>query len=121
MRGSVEIASLDVEHLTCIRGESVLFRDLSFASAAGQALAIEGPNGIGKTSLLRMIAGFLRPAAGMIVIKASSEIAEPEERGKHIGWLGHQEGAKPQLTPAEVLTFFAHLYGGETDVTAALT
>ena len=120
MRGSVEIASLDVEHLTCIRGERVLFRDLSFAAAAGQALAIEGPNGIGKTSLLRMIAGFLRQAAGTIVIKASSEIAEPEERGKQIGWLGHHDGAKPQLTPTEVLTFFARLYGNEANVAAAL-
>ncbi len=120
MRGSVEIASLSVEHLTCIRGAGVLFRDLSFVAAAGQVLAIEGPNGIGKTSLLRMIAGFLRPASGTILIKARESISDPEERGKRVGWLGHQDGAKPQLTPAEVLTFFADLYGSAADVTAAL-
>jgi heme exporter protein A len=115
------ISSLVVSNLTCIRGERVLFRDLSFSAAAGQVLAVEGPNGVGKTSLLRMIAGFLSPAAGTIQHKAPDEISDPEERGKLVGWLGHQEGAKPQLTPAEVLTFFAHLYGSEADVTAALT
>jgi heme exporter protein A len=109
-----------VSNLTCIRGERVLFRDLNFTAAAGQVLAIEGPNGIGKTSLLRMIAGFLRPALGTIVIKANSEISDPEERGKQIGWLGHQDGAKPQLTPTEVLTFFARLYGNRREVASAL-
>lgn len=120
MRGSVEIVSLNVEHLTCIRGARVLFRDLNFAAQSGQVLAIEGPNGIGKTSLLRMIAGFLRPAAGMILLKAPDEISDPEERGKLVGWLGHQDGAKPQLTPAEVLAFFARLYRNEANVAAAL-
>jgi heme exporter protein A len=120
MRGSVDIASLAVERLTCIRGERVLFRDLSFSATAGQVLAVEGPNGVGKTSLLRMIAGFLRPAAGTIKLKARDEICEPEERGKLIGWLGHQDGAKPQLSPTEVLTFFARLYGNSSGVTSAL-
>jgi heme exporter protein A len=83
-------------------------------------LAVEGPNGVGKTSLLRMIAGFLRPAAGTIKLKARDEICEPEERGKLIGWLGHQDGAKPQLSPTEVLTFFARLYGNSSGVTSAL-
>jgi heme exporter protein A len=114
------ISSLIVANLTCIRGARVLFRDLNFAADAGQVLAIEGPNGVGKTSLLRMIAGFLRPALGTIVIKANSEISEPEERGKQVGWLGHHDGAKPQLTPTEVLTFFARLYGSAMEVTGAL-
>lgn len=114
------ISSLTISNLICIRGERVLFRDLSFAAAAGQALAIEGPNGAGKTSLLRMIAGFIAPASGNIVLKGDSEISDPEERGKQIGWLGHQDGAKPQLTPTEVLTFFAQLYGCAADVAATL-
>jgi heme exporter protein A len=116
----VDIASLAVEGVTCIRGERVLFRDLSFTVSAGEALAIEGRNGVGKTSLLRMIAGFIMPAAGTIKLGVSGGVSEPEERGKRIGWLGHQDGAKPQLTPFEVLTFFARLYGGAADVTAAI-
>jgi len=114
------ISSLAVSNLTCIRGERVLFRDLSFSAAAGQAYAVEGPNGVGKTSLLRTIAGFLVPAAGRIVLTGSREISEPEDRGREIGWLGHHDGAKPQLTPTEVLQFFVQLYGSNADVAPAL-
>jgi len=114
------VASLTVANLTCVRGERVLFRDLSFVAQAGRAVAIEGPNGVGKTSLLRTIAGFLVPAAGSIVLAGSRDISEAEDRGKQIGWLGHHDGAKPQLTPAEVLSFFARLYGVGADIAAAL-
>jgi len=97
-----------------------LFRDLSFAVSAGQVLAIEGPNGVGKTSLLRMIAGFMPTAAGTILFGGTREISDPEERGRQIGWLGHQNGAKSHLTPAEVLTFYARLYESAADLNAAL-
>ena len=109
--------SVTVEQLACQRGPRLLFRDLNFRIGAGQALSLEGPNGAGKTSLFRMIAGFIAPAAGTIAIGA---VTEAEERGRAIGWLGHHDGAKPQLTPREVLTFFASLYRREADVTASL-
>ncbi len=114
------LTSLSVENLACIRGGRLLFRDLSFSVSPGEVLSIEGPNGVGKTSLLRMIAGFLPAAAGSIVLHAQGPISEPEERGKQIGWLGHQDGAKPQLTAAEVLNFFASLHGLLCDVTSFL-
>ena len=63
------ISSLTAENLACVRGDKRLFEGLSFRVRAGQALAVEGANGAGKTSLLRMIAGFLAPASGRIVIK----------------------------------------------------
>ena len=113
------ISSLTVEKLACMRGDRKLFDGLSFRVTAGQALAVEGANGAGKTSLLRMIAGFLAPAAGRIVLKsAEGESAEAEERGKSIGWLGHQDGLKPQLTVREQLDFFAHLHGRKADANA---
>ena len=60
---------------------------------------MEGANGAGKTSLLRLIAGFLAPAAGRLVVKTrTAKVDDGEERGKSIGWLGHQDGLKPQLT-----------------------
>lgn len=110
------ISSLTVEKLTCTRGERMLFEQLSFRVSAGQALAVEGPNGAGKTSLLRILAGFLSQAGGRIVVKTTqSESDDAEERGKHVGWLGHHDGLKPQLTVREQFSFFANLYRSEPD------
>jgi heme exporter protein A len=110
------ISSLTAEKLACLRGDKKLFDGLNFRVTAGQALAVEGANGAGKTSLLRLIAGFLTPSAGRLVVKnAQGESDDAEERGKIIGWLGHQDGLKPQLTVIEQLNFFAHLYGKVAD------
>ena len=88
-----------------------MFRGLNVTVAAGKALSVEGPNGAGKTSLLRMIAGFLRPAAGMIRLRTNAaEIVDAEERGKFVGWFGHQDAVKPQLNVREQLEFWASLY-----------
>ena len=111
------IDSLAVTDLACIRGQRVLFRGLSFRVGAGQVLSLEGPNGAGKTSLLRMIAGFIAPAAGTIAFGA---VTEAEARGRHIGWLGHNDAAKSQLSPREVLGFFAGLYRSGVDIASAL-
>jgi len=112
------ISSLTVEKLACVRGDKKLFDGLDFRVTAGQALAVEGANGAGKTSLLRMLAGFLAPAAGRIVVKtAQGESDDDEERGKIVGWLGHLDGLKPQLTVVEQLSFFTHLYGKAVDGT----
>ena len=116
MVNSGMISSLTAERLACVRGDKRLFDGLSFRVTAGQALAVEGANGAGKTSLLRMIAGFLTPAAGRLIVKsAEGESDDGEERGKIIGWLGHLDGLKPQLTVIEQLNFFAHLYGKAVD------
>lgn len=105
------ISSLTAENLACMRGDKRLFESLSFRVRAGQALAVEGANGAGKTSLLRLLAGFLSPAAGRVLVKTtSSESDDAEERGRLVGWLGHLDGLKPQLTVMEQLSFFARLY-----------
>jgi len=115
------ISSLTAENLACARGDRTLFEGLSFRLERGQALAVEGANGAGKTSLLRLIAGFLVPKAGhLLVITDQGESDDGEERGKHIGWLGHQDGLKHQLTVREQLSFFAALYGGAADPDRAL-
>ncbi len=110
------ITSLTAERLACARGDRKLFDGLSFIVKAGQALAVEGANGAGKTSLLRLIAGFLTPASGRIVVRiAYRESDDDEARGKQIGWLGHHDGLKPQLTVREQLDFFTRLYGAKAD------
>jgi len=83
---------------------------------------VEGPNGSGKTSLLRLVAGLLPAASGTLWVSGGDiVIEEREERGKLIGWLGHHDAVKPQLTAAELLRFFARLQGTRAQsVTAAL-
>lgn len=116
------ISGLDVEALSLWRGERMLFRDLAFSVGAGEMLLLEGANGSGKTSLLRAIAGFLEPRAGTIRIRMNSgePLAGGEERANIVGWLGHQDGAKSQLTPLEALDFFAQYYGQSRRVEDAL-
>ena len=74
----MEPASLSATDLACRRGERLLFRGLSFALEAGEALQVAGPNGTGKSSLLRILAGLLRPFAGAVDRKG--EIALLDER-----------------------------------------
>lgn len=115
------LAKLEVKNLTCVRGVRVLFRDVHFSIAAGRALVVEGANGAGKTSLLRILGGFLAPAAGEILLSTSNTVlTDAEERGQHVGWLGHQDGLKPQLTAKENLSFAAQLYGRRADVAPLL-
>lgn len=115
------IQALTVSGLACRRGHRVLFRELSFAVRAGEVLALEGANGAGKTSLLRQIAGFLAVEMGGIAITSDTgDIADAEERGAFIGWLGHHDGLKPQMSPRENLAFYTGLYGTAGDIDAAL-
>ena len=117
-----ELGGLDCHNLALARGRHVVFRELNFEIAAGETLSVEGPNGAGKTSLLRLLAGFLEPLAGTVLVrlKAGPAVADAEERGRLVGWLGHQDGLKPQLTPAETLRFFASYHAKSCDVGAAL-
>lgn len=122
-RGTVTaLSGLDIEALSLWRGERMLFRDLAFSVVAGQTLLLEGANGTGKTSLLRAIAGFLEPRAGTIRIRMNDgePVSSGEERADFIGWLGHQDGAKSQLTPIEALDFFSRYYGGAHAIGEAL-
>ena len=67
------LAALD---LGCRRGDRVLFRGLSFALAPGEALHLTGPNGIGKSSLIRILAGLLRPYAGSVEREGALALAD---------------------------------------------
>jgi len=62
----MQACHLGAEGLACRRGDRVLFTGLGFALEAGQALQVAGPNGIGKSSLIRILAGLLRPFAGEV-------------------------------------------------------
>jgi heme exporter protein A len=114
------LTALEAQDLAAIRGGRMVFRGLGFRLGPGTMLSVEGANGAGKTSLLRLLAGFLAPAAGTIRLQTNTgEIRDAEERGRFVGWLGHHDAVKAQMSARETLTFFARLYGGG-EVDAAL-
>lgn len=74
---------LALEHIACVRGGRLLFDDLNLALAAGEGALVTGPNGVGKSSLLRIAAGLLAPVTGQVVregrIALSAEAAALDE------------------------------------------
>jgi heme exporter protein A len=114
LRGNVVIGSLSIEGLSLARGDRLLFEGFSAAVAAGEAVALVGANGAGKTSLLRCVAGFIRPAAGAIGFGG----VEPDEaRRSGLHFLGHQDALKNQRTARDELMFQIRWTGG-TDAQA---
>ena len=96
--------------IRCVRGIREVFAHLDFEAASGQALAVVGRNGSGKTSLLRLIAGLLVPADGTIELTGGdAELTVAEQ----CHYLGHRDALKPALTVAENLSFWADFLGGE--------
>ena len=95
--------------LACVRGGRAVFSGLSFTLAAGEALLVLGPNGIGKSSLLRLVAGLVRSSDGKLVLEGG----DPElSIGEQAHYLGHQDALKPSLTVRENLTFWIRYLGG---------
>ena len=99
------------EALACIRGERLVFADLSFRVEPGGALLLTGPNGSGKSSLLRLCAGLITPEQGRLVWHAKP--IEPEEHRARLRYVGHLDAVKPVLSVAENLSFWARLGGGD--------
>lgn len=108
---------LKAESLTCNRGGREVFRNLSFGLVTGEAMVVTGRNGAGKSSLLRMIAGLVRIAAGRL----SLEGGEPDiPIGEQAHYLGHQDALKPTLTVGENLQFWSGFLGDGQAVEGAL-
>jgi heme exporter protein A len=102
---------LIAENLACRRGERLVFTGVSFRLSAGEAMLLTGPNGSGKTSLLRLLATLIAPAAGRLVWGNASVDAAPAAYRAALHYVGHQDGVKPGLTPRETLMFWAALRG----------
>ena len=109
---------LSGRQISCVRGGREVFSGLDFEAASGQALAVVGPNGSGKTSLLRLIAGLLVPAAGSVDLEGGeADLTLPEQAH----YLGHRDALKPALSVLENLDFWRDFLGGEaTDIRQSL-
>lgn len=106
--------------LSCIRGERRLFSRLDLAVGPGEWLHVQGENGAGKTSLLRILASLAPPAEGEILWKNASIKALAEDYHRDMLFLGHHGAVKEDLTPFENLTLAARLDGVLLDEAAAL-
>jgi heme exporter protein A len=105
---------LVVSDLSCQRGERPLFSGLSFSLGAGEVLVVTGPNGVGKTSLLRMIAGLTQKSTGKIELEGQIEFegqGDDAPLSEHMHYLGHRDGLRAALTALENLNFATHTFG----------
>ncbi|WP_407149743.1 heme ABC exporter ATP-binding protein CcmA [Bradyrhizobium sp. ORS 86] len=103
---------LSGRNLTCVRGGREVFSGLDFSASSGEIVAVTGPNGSGKTSLLRVIAGLLVPVEGAIALDGGDvELSLPEQAH----YLGHRDALKPALSVLENLSFWREFLGGKAE------
>ncbi len=99
---------LTADNLACRRGDRVLFHGLSLSLAQGEALQVLGANGIGKSSLLRILAGLLRPFAGNVASTGA------------IGLIDERPALDPHLPLGKALAFWQRLDGAADNALARL-
>lgn len=99
--------------MECVRGDRRLFSNVSFALAPGGFLQLTGPNGSGKTSLLRIIAGLMLPESGEIRWQGAKTSTLAEEYSRSITYIGHRNGVKEELTSLENLRVASGIAGTE--------
>ena len=100
---SDQISVLRAENLECVRNDMVLFSGLSLSVSDGQVLQIKGPNGCGKTSLLRILCGLALPNEGTVYWNDRDIRAYNGEYVENVSYVGHHNGTKKELTPSENL------------------
>ena len=96
--------------LACERDWRMLFEHLDMQVRSGDMLQISGPNGSGKTSLLRLLAGLMQPTQGEVLLNGKPLAEQGSELARNLVWIGHAAGIKDLLTPEENLTWLCALH-----------
>lgn len=104
-------STLHASGLQCVRGDRRVFDSIGFDLVSGALLQVRGPNGSGKTSLLRMVCGLLQPAAGSIEWNGRRIRTLGEEYHRDVAYFGHLNAVKDELKAGENLRFCARLAG----------
>jgi heme exporter protein A len=101
---------LQAAGLACERDWRLLFEHLHFELHPGDMLQVAGPNGSGKTSLLRLLAGLMQPTAGQILLGGEPLAAQRHALASILLWIGHAAGIKDLLTAEENLAWLCALH-----------
>jgi heme exporter protein A len=96
--------------LACERDWRLLFEHLELDLAGGTLLQVAGPNGSGKTSLLRLLAGLMQPTSGEVLLNGKPLASQHGELGRSLLWIGHAAGIKGLLTAEENLAWLCALH-----------
>ncbi len=105
--------TISVANLSAFRDDKLILKKINFSLLSKEALIIRGSNGIGKSTLLRILAGFKKPDIGNILWNSKKIFDNPEIHANYIqniAWLGHSNALKPSLTLKENLNLYAKLY-----------
>lgn len=109
-------AGLHIKSISCTRGYRDLFTGLDFLLCPGQVLRVEGKNGSGKTSLLRIMAGLAQPLEGEVLWQGRKIHHAESDYFQNLLFLGHRAAIKYELTPLENLCMARALHGANTDI-----
>jgi len=103
--------NLTLDNLACRRAGRLVFRDLCFRVEEGQAAALRGPNGVGKSTLLRQLAGLIPVAGGDARLGKVSLAADQQGFQEQVTYAGHLDSVKPALSIGENLMLWSGIYG----------
>ena len=101
---------LEAVALACERDLRLLFEQLDLRLSGGDMVQISGPNGSGKTSLLRLLAGLMQPTAGVVRLNGKPLNEQRTELARNLVWIGHAAGIKDVLTAEENLSWLSALH-----------